>query len=101
MITYTYGNPEASIVLMQPVDDHDLSEIESEITQIQKMTSLDFQLIAVKVDDWNKDLSPWKAPAVFGNEDFGDGASRLLEEIMLLTSDDNKIYYLGGYSLAG
>ena len=101
MITYTYGNPEASIVLMQPVDDHDLSEIEGEITQIQKMTSLDFQLIAVKVDDWNKDLSPWKAPAEFGNEDFGDGASRLLEEIMLLTSDDNKIYYLGGYSLAG
>ena len=101
MITYTYGNPDASIVLIQPVGDHDLSEIENEVTQIQKMTSLDFQMIAVKVDDWNKDLSPWKAPAVFGKEDFGDGADRLLENILELCSDPNATYYLGGYSLAG
>ena len=101
MVTYRYGNPEASIVLIQPVGDHDLPEIENEVTQIQKMTSLDFQMIAVKVDDWNKDLAPWKAPAVFGNEDFGDGADRLLEEILELCSDHNKTYYLGGYSLAG
>ena len=36
---------------------------------------------AVKVESWNRDLSPWPAPAVFGNESFGDGAAALLREI--------------------
>ena len=71
------------------------------MAQIRKLTALDFQMIAVKVDDWNLDLSPWKAPAVFGNEDFGEGAASLLEEILRLCSDESKTYYLGGYSLAG
>ena len=82
MTKYKYGNPEAPIVLIQPVGDHDLPEIEGEVAQIRKLTALDFQMIAVKVDDWNLDLSPWKAPAVFGNEDFGEGAASLLEEIL-------------------
>ena len=30
MTKYKYGNPEASIVLIQPVGDHDLPEIEGE-----------------------------------------------------------------------
>lgn len=101
MTKYKYGDPEAPIVLIQPVGDHDLPEIEGEVAQIRKLTALDFQMIAVKVDDWNLDLSPWKAPAVFGNEDFGEGAASLLEEILRLCSDESKTYYLGGYSLAG
>lgn len=101
MTKYKYGNPEAPIVLIQPVGDHDLPEIEGEVAQIRKLTALDFQMIAVKVDDWNLDLSPWKAPAVFGNEDFGGGAASLLEEILRLCPDERKTYYLGGYSLAG
>ena len=63
--------------------------------------SLEFQMIAVKVDSWNQDLSPWRAPAVFGNEDFGEGASALLAQILELCKDESKTYYLGGYSLAG
>jgi len=57
MTKYKYGNPEAPIVLIQPVGDHDLPEIEGEVAQIRKLTALDFQMIAVKVDDWNLDLS--------------------------------------------
>ena len=66
-----YGNPSASIVLIQPVDNHDLEEIETEINEIKKLVKSDFQLIAVKVNRWQCDLSPWKSPAVFGREDFG------------------------------
>lgn len=101
MTKYKYGNPEAPIVLIQSVGDHDLPEIEGEVAQIRKLTALDFQMIAVKVDDWNLDLSPWRSPAVFGKEDFGGGAASLLEEILRLCSDESKTYYLGGYSLAG
>lgn len=101
MHVYRYGNTEADIVLIQLVGDHDISEIENETVEIRKLTSTDFQLLAVKVDDWNKELSPWKVPAVFGNEDFGDGAAQTLEEVLRLCSDKSKTYYIGGYSLSG
>lgn len=101
MHVYRYGNMEADIVLIQLAGNHDISEIKDEVAEIQHLTSMDFELIAVKVDDWNKELSPWKTPAVFGNEDFGDGAVQTLEEILLLCSDKSKTYYIGGYSLSG
>lgn len=99
--TQTYGNPDSPIVLVQPVDDHNLEEMEAEVSEIQRLTSMDFCLIAVKVRSWNQDLSPWKAPAVFGNQDFGNGAADFLRNITELCSDPHKTYYLGGYSLAG
>ena len=81
MHVYRYGNMEADIVLIQLAGNHDISEIKDEVAEIQHLTSMDFELIAVKVDDWNKELSPWKTPAVFGNEDFGDGAVQTLSLI--------------------
>lgn len=101
MEIYKYGNPEAARVLIQPVDDHDLAGIEKEAALIHEMTGLDFYLIAVKVGSWNRDLSPWPAPAVFGKENFGDGARDTLKEILKYTGDTGKTYYLGGYSLSG
>ena len=65
MTYHYYGDKNADIVLIQPVGDHDLPEIENEVAEIKKLTSVDFQLIAVKVEDWNRELSPWEAPAVF------------------------------------
>ena len=101
MQIFNYGNPAASTVLIQPVDDHELEELETEINEIRKRVQIDFRLIAVKVEDWNHDLSPWKAPAVFGKEDFGDGAGDMLRFILAQCADRSKTYYIGGYSLAG
>ena len=84
MTIYEYGNPDADTVLIQLTGDHELSVLKNEVEEIRKRTSTDFRLIAAKVGDWNYELSPWKAPAVFGNEDFGDGAVRTLEQILLL-----------------
>ena len=96
-----YGNLSASTVLIQPVDDHDLEEMETELNEIRKQGKADFQLIAVKVDNWNQDLSPWEASAVFGSEGFGDGAGELLQFLLGQCVDRRKTYYIGGYSLAG
>ena len=95
------GNPDASVVMIQMADDHDLEFIESEVREIQKLTEVDFCLIAIKVQNWNLDLSPWKAPAVFGKEGFGGGADKTLEEVLKYCSDRDKTYIIGGYSLAG
>ena len=96
-----YGNPKASTVLIQMVDDHDLNGLASEVSEIQRLTDADFYLIALKVKSWNEDLSPWQAPPVFGKEGFGDGAAETLKEVLKHTGDRSKTFYIGGYSLAG
>ena len=95
------GDLDARTVLIQPVDDHDLGYIESEIVLIQRFTDTEFEHIAFRVGSWNSDLSPWKAPAVFGNEDFDSGARDTLDRIIEQCCDRTKTYYIGGYSLAG
>ena len=100
MLTYEFGNPVSPIVLLQLVDDHDLEIIESEVAAIKKSVAV-FKLVAIKADEWNRDLSPWNAPAVFGKEDFGGGAGKTLAEVVKLCSDENKTYFIGGYSLSG
>ena len=102
---YTYGDPAADILLVQMVDDHDLEVIESEVSFIEELSGGQcFCLKAVKVDNWNKDLSPWPAPAVFGREDFGAGAEEtlayLLKEVVPHKTNSPQKVYIGGYSLA-
>ena len=103
----TYGNPDADTLLLQMTDDHDLEVIEKETAYIRELSGgQDFCLKAVKIHDWNKDLSPWSAAAVFGREDFGDGAAEtlrfVLEEVVAVDgSEARKRIFLGGYSLAG
>ena len=102
----TYGNPEAQTLLIQMVDDHDLEGIEKEVALIKELSGgRDFCLKAIKVGSWNGDLSPWPAPAVFGNEDFGDGAGETLKTVLSIIDEDpaaaGKKIILGGYSLAG
>ena len=96
-----YGAALAQDVLIQPVDARDLAGVQNEIAAIKNMTDVPFRLIAVSVEHWDRDLSPWSAPPVFGREPFGDGAPSLLENILNICADPEKTYYLGGYSLAG
>ena len=101
MTRFEYGNQDSSNVLIQPVDEHDLSVMESEVNSIIERAGDDFHLVALKVNDWNRELSPWEAPAVFAKDNFGGKAADTLAEILPLTSDRTKTYYIGGYSLAG
>lgn len=98
-----FGNEEANILLIQPVDDHDLNVIRSEIETIRSQTGKDFYLLACKVDNWNRDLSPWKAAPVFGTEPFSGKAQQTLDFLQneVLSRYTDKTLYIGGYSLAG
>lgn len=101
MDVYKFGNPDSDIVLVDIVGEHNIGSVENEVSIIKSNTNRDFCLIAVKVDDWNRDLSPWKADAVFGREDFGGGAASTLNAVRELCQYSDKKYYIGGYSLAG
>ncbi len=101
MTVFEYGKKDAQIILLQPVDEHDLSSIENELAVIRENSEKDFRLIAFLVGDWNRDLSPWNAPPVFGSEGFGSGARETLSEMLSLAGGRERTCYIGGYSLAG
>ena len=95
------GRQDAGTVLIQPVDEHDLEGMDREVARIREEAGEDFRLLTFRVQSWNHDLSPWTAPAVWGEEGFGDGAADTLREILKVCTDRSKTYYIGGYSLAG
>ena len=99
---YTMGKG-AEWLLVQPVDEHDLEGLDEELNLIATMTEKAFELVAVKVNDWQTELTPWPAPAVFGRTSFGDGAQATLDFITgrLLPHYPTCSVLLGGYSLAG
>ena len=98
MQTYEFGNPDAAIVLIEPI--HTVEGIANEAEILRKLAGNNFLLRAVTVD-WFRDLSPWPAPPVFGDTAFGDGAQETLEQILKLTGEPGKQYVLGGYSMGG
>lgn len=102
-----YGSENPEYLLIQPVDERDLGNMDDQVKLIESMVQEPFALVAFAVEDWNRELSPWKAPAVFGNEDFWDGAEETLSfiENNLLPFISERYgslpVILGGYSLAG
>ena len=49
---------------------------------VRSLTDADFSLLEVSGMDWNRDLSPWEAPAVFKNDaPFGGKADDYLKEL--------------------
>ena len=67
-----YGHEKSENILIQMIGMHEIPFLENEVKLIREYSGTeDFQLHAVKVDDWNRELSPWVAPAAFGDEDFG------------------------------
>jgi hypothetical protein len=53
-----YGNTNSQIVLLQPVDEHDLDMIEQEIKEIEKYVQTSFQLIAYPIKKMESRVIP-------------------------------------------
>ena len=106
-----YLNENTEYILIQPVDENDISVLDNEVKHIEENTDRNFSLVAFKIEDWNSELTPWEMPLLRGKGNFGDGATRTLEfiknNLILAVSEyiniENKEikYILGGYSLAG
>lgn len=69
-------------------------------------TFFPFALALFTVEDWNSQLSPWEADAVFGNEGFSGGGTITLAKLeSSLSSLPENLkglpLYVGGASLAG
>lgn len=97
-------------LLIQPTSEHELEHLDNEVEHIKSITDTPFVFAAFEITDWNKELSPWNAPPVFGNEPFGCSAvetlayleDTLIPELTKRYSLNEDIpVILGGYSLAG
>ena len=106
-----YLNEDTEYILIQPVDENDISVLDNEVKYIEENTDRNFSLVAFKIEDWNSELTPWEMPLLRGKGNFGDGATRTLEfikndlipavsEYINIENKETK-YILGGYSLAG
>ena len=108
-VIYMAGQPER--LLIQPIDDHDLEVLDNEVAVIKGLTQKSFVMVAFEIKDWQRELTPWAAPAVFGKVPFGDGAEQTLsfvKDVLLPELQKRQIYdadtmkcLIGGYSLAG
>ena len=100
------GDLKASTFLMYLVDESNPEDYE----QIYQKISNEYQLcmISVSIHDWQGELSPWPAPAIFGKHDFAGNAAKFLAELEGFWKwfkdeyniESNQVY-LCGYSLAG
>lgn len=112
MTTTILSDDNPQLLLLQPVDSHDLEELETEVNTIRAHTDIPFRLVAVHIRKWNEELTPWPAPPVFGKIPFGDGAEGTLRELLSILEKQRqqlgwdpsaslRRVVLGGYSLAG
>ena len=104
------GDAGASVCLVQAVDAHDEALLPAEYARIRAQAAMPVALAAFRTADWNRDLSPWAADAVFGKAGFAGGAEETLKYLLhtflpqakeALSLPDCVRFILGGYSLAG
>lgn len=105
-----YGTDCAEYLLLQMTDEHELQNMDSEVEAIAQGSAHSFLFAAVPVKSWNDELSPWKAPAVWGKDSFGGKAADTLRVLtgqviptlkQQFALPENVRIILGGYSLAG
>ena len=104
---YDSDNPSALIVFICGNEEADM--LKNIKYSVEQACSVSLSLLAYTVEDWNRELSPWPAPPVFGKEAFGglakDTLNCLEKTIRCVTQtyikQSNIPVILGGYSLAG
>ena len=108
-ICHIYGDASAEYLLLQMANEHDLAGMERETEAIRRQAAHTFLLVAVQVENWNDDLSPWPALPVWGKQGFVGRAGNTLAWLeqavpgirqQYSIKEDCKVI-LGGYSLAG
>lgn len=95
MKTYLYQE-NATICVVEMIGEHNLETLNQRVKTYKENIEIPFSYLALQVEDWNRDLSPWTCL------NFGEGAQdtyqKLLEEVKKVKADT---YILVGYSLAG
>lgn len=79
----------------------DHGEAEAVFALLCEATEAPFRMLAFSVTDWNRDLSPWPAAAVFRGQPFDGQAGETLQWLGEQIEPGAACRVIGGYSLAG
>ena len=80
---YYFGNKKSNTILVQMVERHQVRLMDSEVAMIREFAGTDdFLLVCVRVTDWNEDLTPWRAPGLFGKSDFSGRGPQTLDYLL-------------------
>ena len=77
---FEYGDEQPQVLLIRP-DGGKEQAPEKQPELISSLSGAQFLYLSFRVDDWNGELSPWRADPVFGRDAFGDGAEDTLSFI--------------------
>lgn len=106
MRTHIFGSGSTHIYI--GIMSGEESEAEEIYTLAKQLSDTDLTLITFETENWNDELSPWYAPAVFGDEAFGGNAKKTLEVLKndIVPTIENETgsperRFIGGYSLSG
>lgn len=103
------SGPSPAVLIVMAAGEEETSATDHITNVLSSSLDSDYALLIFQVKDWNKDLSPWEAPPVFGKESFGCGAEQTLSDILRYIDDcvaavpslNDIPAILCGYSLAG
>lgn len=106
MRTHIFGSGSTHIYI--GIMSGEESKAEEVYTLAKQLSGADLTLIAFETENWNDELSPWYAPAVFGDEAFVGNAPKTLEVLKndIVPTVENETgsperRFIGGYSLSG
>ena len=104
------GDPASAVRAILPTGETEENSLRDEWSAAVLGSGVPICLVSVPIRDWDRELSPWEAPAVFGGRGFGSGAAdtlRFLTDELLpeldrrFPSDAPRKNLICGYSLAG
>lgn len=108
---YIYQHGTGGPIIYWATFLHRQDEITHLIDEVEALVpDEDFTVVAFLAEDWNRDFSPWPAPAAFGDADFEGGGQDMLywlEKCCIPTVEKRTTAssvpsrFLIGYSLAG
>lgn len=104
-----YGDPYAETVIVRIQGKHENELISEELALLEKRANAGWCIVAVPVDDWDNDLTPWRTEDAIPGREFGGNADKILGQIIDDIIPDysscypniKREYYIAGYSLAG
>ena len=106
-----YGDRNTDKILFWFTGVHERNGVDGVCMQLMHTAKAPFLMITCEVENWNAQLSPWHADAVYGSEGFsGNGTQTLewmqkacipyLEQQYHILSKPKQLF-IGGYSLSG
>lgn len=89
------------IPVFQVAEIRDRKMPDEEVRILKSLTSVPLSLTVFLTDDWNNDLTPWKAEGVHNSGSFGEGANDTLSILLEEAGKKKGVKIIAGYSLSG